>query len=167
MFFGRPRRLALAVLIFCIALVQGCEEDGGYFEKRPAPDFALTLFDGNSFRLSNHRDGPVIINFFASWCIPCKAEAAVLEKTFQAYRARKVTIVGIAIQDTETKAREFVAEHGLTFPTGIDLNGNIKEAFGVYGLPTTYFVDKQGVITYLHVGLVTEDLLKHELGKIL
>jgi cytochrome c biogenesis protein CcmG/thiol:disulfide interchange protein DsbE len=108
----------------------------------------------------------VIINFFASWCIPCKAEAPALEAVFQEYRRRKVAVLGIAVQDTEAKAMGFVEEHGLTFPTGLD-DGKIKESYGVFGVPTTYFIDGEGFIRYTHAGAVTEDLLKYELEKLL
>ncbi len=162
----RPFILLLAL---CAALLVGCEEtdDGQIAAREPAADFVLTLLDGGSFRLSDRKGSPVIVNFFASWCIPCKIEAPVLEKVSQDYRERGVMVVGVAIQDTESKARDFVEELGLTYPTGLDADGSIKESFGVFGIPMTFFVDKEGLISYTHVGVVTEDLMRYELEKIL
>ena len=131
-----------------------------------AADFNLKLFDGGSFRMSDHLGAPVIVNFFASWCIPCIAEAPALEAVSRDYAERGVTVLGVAVQDTETKAREFVEKHGLTFPTGLD-EGEIKEAYGVFGIPTTFFIDREGFIQYTHAGIMTEDLLRHELEKLL
>ncbi len=78
-----------------------------------------------------------------------------------------MAFVGIAVNDTEDKAKQFVAEFDVSFPAGIDKTGEISDAFGLYGVPTTLFIDKEGIISYLHSGGVTEKLLKHELDKIL
>jgi cytochrome c biogenesis protein CcmG/thiol:disulfide interchange protein DsbE len=162
----RPLVLLLAL---CAVLLLGCDEpdDGQIAAREPAADFVMTLLDGGSFRLSDHKGSPVIVNFFASWCIPCKIEAPVLEKAFQDCRDRGVMVVGVAIQDTESKARDFVDELGLTYPTGLDADGKIKESFGVFGIPMTFFVDREGLISYTHVGVVTEGLMRYELDKIL
>lgn len=160
--------LSLSLLILCMPLLQGCgESDNSVVEKQPAPDFTLKLFDGGTFRLSDYRGRPVIINFFASWCIPCKAEAPHLERVYREYAGQEVMVVGIALQDTQTKARAFVKEHRLTFPTGLDTEGTIKESYRVFGLPMTIFVDRTGLIGYTHAGMATEDLLRHELEKII
>lgn len=159
----RGPRLFGLLLLLLIPVLGACEEDD---EPEAAADFTLQLFDGGSFRLSDHKGSPVIVNFFASWCIPCIAEAAALEAVSNEYKDRGVTIIGIAVQDTETAAKGFVAEHGITFPTGLDA-GEIKEAYAVFGVPMTYFVDREGLIRYTHAGAVTEVLLRHELDKIL
>ena len=159
----RGPRLFGLLLLLLIPVLNACDEDG---EPEAAADFTLQLFDGGSFRLSEHRGAPVIVNFFASWCIPCIAEAPALEAVFQEYRGRGVKVLGIAVQDTESKAMGFVKEHGLTFPAGLDA-GEIKESYGVFGVPTTFFIDKEGFIRYTHAGRVTEDLLRHELEKLL
>jgi peroxiredoxin len=151
-------------------VVQSCggdEDDGGAAPgKEAAADFVLETFDGGSFRLSDHNGSPVIINFFASWCTLCGVEVSDLEKVYREYAERGVMLVGVAVQDTETKAREYVEKYGLTFPTGLDAEGTVKEAYGVYGLPMTYFIDRKGLVNYVHAGVVTEALLKHELEKI-
>ncbi len=172
---GRPNRVRIGaiilgalgllglVLLLLIPVLYTPEEDR---QPEAAADFTLKLFDGGSFRMSDHKGAPVIVNFFASWCIPCKAEAPALEAISNEYKERGVTMLGIAIQDTETKAKAFVAEHGITFQTGLD-EGEIKEAYGVFGVPTTFFIDREGFIRYTHAGIVTEDLLRHELEKLL
>ncbi|MDP6688395.1 MAG: TlpA disulfide reductase family protein, partial [Alphaproteobacteria bacterium] len=133
-----------------------------------APDFTLTRFDGGGgFRLSDHRGNPVIINFYASWCTTCGIEANDLEKVYQEYAAREVMFVGVGIDDTEIKARQFLAKNKITYPSGLDVTGSIKQDYGLHGLPYTFFVDRGGYITYVHAGAVTEALLKYELAKLL
>lgn len=135
--------------------------------KEPAPDFSLELFDGSTFQLSDHRGKPILINFFASWCVPCKEEIPVLEMIGQEYSLKGVVFLAIAVNDSEEKARAFLGEHGLSFAAGIDKTNSVQEAFGLYGVPTTYFIDKEGITNYLHAGIVTEELLRHELDKLL
>jgi cytochrome c biogenesis protein CcmG/thiol:disulfide interchange protein DsbE len=90
-----------------------------------------------------------------------------LDKVYRSYQSEGVSFVGVAVNDTETKAREFIEQYGLTFPAGLDDSGEIKDAFGVYGMPTTYFIDGNGIISYLHAGGVTERLMRHEIDKML
>lgn len=153
--------VALCSLLFVLA---GCEEE---VPKQAAPDFTIELFEGGNFTLSEHKGHPVVINFFASWCIPCKAEAPALDTVYREYKVNNVAFLGIAMQDTKSKAMGFVEENGVTFPAGLDKDNTIKELFGVYGIPATYFIDKNGNINYTHAGMLTEDLIRYELDKIL
>jgi len=135
--------------------------------KEPAPNFTLKLLDGKDFHLSDHKGKPVLINFFASWCLPCREEMPVFEKIVHEYKPKGVVFLGIAIDDTEEKMKDFVAKYGVTFPVGLDKTAAIQKSFGLYGIPTTYFIDKQGITNYSHSGSVTEELLQHELDKLL
>lgn len=159
-------RLLVGCVIAALLLSQGCNEDAAP-AKESAPDFSLTLFDGNSFQLGAYRGKSVLINFLASWCAPCREEIPILNQVYREYKQRGVVFVGIAVNDTEDKAKQFVVEFDVSFPVGIDKTGEISDAFGLYGLPTTLFIDKEGIISYRHPGGVTEKLLKHELDKIL
>lgn len=91
----------------------------------------------------------------------------VLEKIVQEYKPKGVVFLGIAVDDTEVKMKDFIAKYGVTFQVGLDKTATIQKSFGLYGIPTTYFIDKQGVINYFHSGSVTEELLHHELDKLL
>jgi len=108
-----------------------------------------------------------MINFFASWCHPCRQEIPGLVTVRSEYKPKGIHFLAIAIDDTEKDVNALIAKLGFTFPIGLDTTGKIKDAYGVYGLPTTYFIDKKGFISYSHAGSATKELLRHELDKIL
>jgi cytochrome c biogenesis protein CcmG/thiol:disulfide interchange protein DsbE len=116
----------------------GSEAESG----SPAPSFDLPLLDGSgSLSDDDLRGRPVVINFWASWCIPCREEAPLLEKTWRAYRDRGIMFLGVNIKDAKSDAKRFVEEFDITYPTVRDLNQSLTRDFGVKGLPETFFVD--------------------------
>jgi len=124
-----------------------------------APDFTLAGFDGGDFRLSAHRGEVVVVNVWASWCLPCRAEAPRFAAAAATYRARGVTFVGVDFQDRERDARAFSAEFGLRYANGPDPDGGITQAYGVSGLPATFVIDRQGRIARRWPGEITEGQL--------
>jgi cytochrome c biogenesis protein CcmG, thiol:disulfide interchange protein DsbE len=119
---------------------------------RPAPAFSLTLFDGAGLRLEELRGKVVFLNFWASWCPPCRAEARMLEASWRGFKGRGVVFLGINIQDKDEAAREFLREFDVTYPNGMDPGSKIAIDYGVWGLPETFIIDREGRITYKHVG---------------
>lgn len=128
-----------------------------------APDFSLTLFDGRSIRLSDFRGKVVFLNFWASWCPPCRAEARLLEAAWRLAKDRDVVFLGVNIQDTEEGARRFIQEFDVTYPNGRDAGSRIAINYGVYGLPETFFIDREGRITYKHIGALGAETLGRKL----
>ncbi len=126
---------------------------------RSAASFSLALFDGGRFHLAEHQQTIVVLNFWASWCIPCREEAPVLEAAWRAYRDRGVVVVGVNFQDSEPAARAFIETFGLTFPNGPDAGGRIAIDYGVYGIPETFIIGRDGRILYKHVGLMNQPTL--------
>ncbi len=137
-------------------LAYGFTRDARYIQSplvaRQAPSFTLTLFDGKVVRLADFRGKAVLVNFWASWCVPCRAEARALESAWQKYKDRGVVFLGVNIQDKEEDARAFMKEFGITYLNGRDASGKIAVDYGVWGIPETFFVDAQGRITYKHAG---------------
>jgi peroxiredoxin len=128
-----------------------------------APDFELAAFDGDTFRLSDHRGKVVVLNFWATWCPPCRAEIPGFVELQHEMRD-EVVFVGISLdQDGPDGVRSFAEARGINYPVGID-NGRIAHLYGgISTLPTTLLVDQQGVVRYRHTGL----LLKRALQKAL
>lgn len=144
---------ALAILAL---LAYGFTTEAKYiptpFIAKPAPHFSLTLFDGSVLRLEDLRGKVVFLNFWASWCPPCRAEARMLEAAWRKYREQGVVFLGVNMQDKEESARAFLEEFGITYPNGLDRGSRIAIGYGVWGLPETFFIDGDGRVTYKHVG---------------
>ncbi|MBI2873282.1 MAG: TlpA family protein disulfide reductase [Chloroflexi bacterium] len=121
-------------------------------EQQPAPDFTLTTFDGQELRLADLRGKVVMIDFWASWCPPCRQEAPLLAQVYQEYRGRGVEFVGVDIWDDERDAREFIRRYGVTYPNGLDSKGTIAINYGVTGVPEKYFLDREGFLAKRFVG---------------
>lgn len=134
---------------------------------KPTPYFKLKLFDDNEFQLRDHGGKPILISFFASWCLPCTEEAPVINQAYDEYKPKGVTFLAIAVSDKEQDARQFVLKHNLSFPAGLDNSGKISKAFGISGLPTIVFIGKDGMTHRIHSGGVTARFLKHELDGLL
>jgi cytochrome c biogenesis protein CcmG/thiol:disulfide interchange protein DsbE len=108
----------------------------------PAPDFQLPMLDGGGTLSSTDLRGkPVVLNFWASWCLPCREEAPRLQRAWERYKSQGVTIVGVNIKDAKSDAKKFVKEFGITYPIVRDENSEFADKLGVYGLPETFFVD--------------------------
>lgn len=162
--------ITLAILLPLIGLLAyGFNRDPRYIKTpligRQAPPFTLTLFDGKKISLDDFRGKAVFLNFWASWCPPCRAEARDLEAAWQRFKDSDVVFLGIDIQDTEEDARAFLREFNITYPNGRDLAGKVAVDYGVWGIPETFFLDPQGRITYKHVGSLGTPLIVAKLDE--
>ena len=114
---------------------------------RPAPAFTLPhLSDGSDISLEQYRGKPVVINFFASWCLPCKDEAPVLEQTWKQHRGDGLVVLGVDAQDFRADGRRFAKRFGLSYPIVYDGKGSTLGRYGLTGFPETYFIGRDGTI---------------------
>ncbi|HET6846795.1 MAG TPA: TlpA disulfide reductase family protein, partial [Anaerolineales bacterium] len=119
-----------------------------------APDFTLDTLDGGSLTLSQLRGQPVMLNIWASWCLPCRTEMPAIQKVHQRLAEKGLVIIGLnaTSQDTEAGARAFVQEFGLTFPIALDRDGSASAQDQLMGLPSTYFIDRKGIVRDVIIG---------------
>lgn len=127
---------------------------------KPAAAFALDRLDGaGKVTLADHAGKVVVLNFFASWCIPCKEENPALVRVWERYRSSDVVVIGILYQDSLEGGRRYVRDNGVTWPTATDEDGRVAFAYGVFGIPETYFIGPDGVIAGRHIGPIDEATL--------
>jgi cytochrome c biogenesis protein CcmG/thiol:disulfide interchange protein DsbE len=131
----------------------------------PAAPFTITLFDGTTLNLESLKGKAVFLNFWASWCPPCRAEARDLEAAWRKVKDQNVVYIGVALQDTDENARAFLKEFDITYPNGRDESGKIAIDYGVWGIPESFFIDPQGRITYKHTGAIRAALVEDKLAE--
>lgn len=119
-----------------------------------APDFTLERLDGQPITLTDLRGTVVILNLWTSWCPPCRAEMPTLQRIYEASQESGLEVLAINVtsQDSEADARSFVDENGLTFPVLLDRSGTVARLYQMRALPTTFFIDQQGVIRKVVIG---------------
>ncbi|MBK5108180.1 MAG: TlpA family protein disulfide reductase [Anaerolineales bacterium] len=135
------------------------ETRAGPVQSGIAPDFTLTSFSGENLTLSDLHGQVVVINFWASWCPPCREEAAYLEQTWRKYKDQGVVFIGVDYLDTETEALAYIEEFDITYFNGPDLRTSISQAYKIQGVPETFYVAKNGELRSLKIGpLVSPEL---------
>jgi cytochrome c biogenesis protein CcmG/thiol:disulfide interchange protein DsbE len=130
-----------------------------------APDFEMFFFDGYEWQsqptaqLSDFAGRPVVLNFWASWCVECKVEAKLLEDTWQKYREDGVVFLGVAYIDVEPKSLAYLDEYDITYPNAPDLRSSISSKYDITGVPETFFIDPEGNVVHIQLGPVSESML--------
>ena len=135
-----------------------------------APDFTLEVLGGGEMTLSELHGLVVLVNLWASWCPPCRAEMPTIERVYQDLKAQGLVVLAIntTYQDAEDAAASFVAEHSLTFPIALDRTGAVANRYQLRGLPSTFFIDRQGVIREVVVGgPMAESLIRSKVQDLL
>jgi cytochrome c biogenesis protein CcmG/thiol:disulfide interchange protein DsbE len=139
----------------------------GPVETGRAPDFTLIGYDGRTVTLSKLHGKVVIVNFWASWCQPCRQEAAYLEQTWRKYKDQGVVFIGVDYADTEKAALAYIQEFGITYINGPDLGTRISQAYNIKGVPETFFVAKDGELHGVQIGPLQPPQLDEKINTLL
>ena len=131
-----------------------------------APDVSLEALDGHKLTLSSYGGRPLVVNFFATWCGPCKAELPLIESRYVRLAPRGLAVLGVDEQERADQVRDFARAQGVTYPVVID-QGPAMEAYGGEAIPTSLFIDRKGVLQAVHIGEMNADILDADLAKIL
>lgn len=122
-----------------------------------APDFTFTSFEGETISLADLRGKGVVVNFWASWCDPCRDEAALFEAAWRREKDSGIVFLGLDYLDQEPAAKAYLAEFDITYPNGPDLQSQAARRYGIKGVPETYFIDPEGNITQVVIGPLTSE----------
>jgi len=175
---GPPRSAFIAIgaiVVFVLFVAWGLSErNAAQPVSGPAPDFTLELFDGfdgglgaSSVTLSDLRGQVVVINFWASWCIPCEEEAPALEATWRAYRDRGVVFLGVDWTDNYGDALAYLRRFNITYANGPDVGTKIGPRYRITGVPETFVIDRNGNVAFFKPLPITQAELSGLLDKLI
>jgi cytochrome c biogenesis protein CcmG, thiol:disulfide interchange protein DsbE len=157
--------LLLALLAAMLAMSGGAPS--GARVGAAAPAFALSDLDGNPLRLADLAGRPVIVNFWASWCGPCVEEFPMLASAAERHAADGLVVVGIVNRDRSEAARGFMSRMGASWPAAMDPGGAVAASYGIFGLPETFFISREGVVVARQIGPLTAADLERKLASVL
>ncbi len=132
-----------------------------------APDFKVQALDGKFYQLSDFRGKPVWINFWASWCPPCRAENPDIQAVYDANQANGLVVLGIAIGEEDGNVRGYVERTGLNYTIGLDRGTDIAAAYRIVGIPTHFFIDKDGILREWRIGSMSKKVMEKNVAKIM
>jgi cytochrome c biogenesis protein CcmG/thiol:disulfide interchange protein DsbE len=132
----------------------------------PAIPFELKSLDGKPVGLANFRGKPLVVNFFASWCDPCREEMPLINELATKANKDGYSVLGIAVEDSRAAVTEYAKESKLMFQIALDLNSKVKRAYRIFGPPATFFIDGQGIIRDVVLGPITPERAREAIKKI-
>jgi cytochrome c biogenesis protein CcmG, thiol:disulfide interchange protein DsbE len=156
----------ILLILLAIGLGWRTGEDGAGIGER-APDFVLADLNGRPVRLADFAGQPVLVNFWASWCGPCVEEFPLLRDAWEGHREAGLVLIGIVYRDTSEQARGFMERMGAAWPVAMDPAGAVAEAYGIFGPPETFFIDRRGIIADRQIGQLSKADLERKVAEII
>ena len=158
--------VATILIILVFIVLSGNDQDGqwvislsGTIQPDQPEEVDITLLDGETINLADYRGQVVVLNFWATWCPPCRAEMPELDIYYREHQADGLVMLAINSGEAPAAARTFFDDFGFVIPVGLDHDGSISDQFGVTGLPVTVVLNTDGTVHYRHTGLITRDVL--------
>jgi thiol-disulfide isomerase/thioredoxin len=134
---------------------------------RLAPDFVLVDLEGDMFRLNNLRGKTVFLNFWATWCPPCRAEMPEIEAIYQSYKDKEVAVIGVDIAENKDMVLQYVKQSGYSWTFVLDTKGEVATNYRITAIPTSFFIDKEGVIRVVNIGAMTRREIQTALAEVM
>lgn len=144
-------------------------EDYGLEIGQKAPDFTLETLTGEKLTLQDFKGKKILLNFWASWCGPCKQEMPAMQKVYEQMKEEQIEIIAVNLtfgEENSNDAKSFADEYKLTFPIPLDINGEVQEKYQIYPIPTSYFIDEAGIIRSKYIGPMDENYMIHEFNNL-
>ena len=169
----RVLSVVLLLILVSLLLITGCANETTTVTRGPqvgslAPDFNLVNLEGNYISLDSFRGKPVLLNFWATWCGPCRIEMPHLQEIYEEWTDKGLVLLTVDVGESSTIARNFMQENGFTMPVLVDSSRVTLDMYQITGIPTTYFIDKDGIIQGKRVGSFTnKETIEQSLTKIM
>lgn len=134
---------------------------------QPAPNFTLPKVNGGKVNLKELKGKAVVVNFWGSWCGPCKREMPVIQKAYSRYKGEDLEIVAVNVQESEAVVKRFIDSYSLTFPVALDKKAEVYRSWEIFSLPTTFFIDSEGDIMRAYEGEMSSGKLHQWIDELL
>jgi len=156
------------MIVVAVALLAACSGGVGTTARigQVAPDWKDPLVSGGSMSMAQLRGKPVFMDFFATWCPPCNDEAPEVNAAYEEYKSQGLQVIGVDVEETAKKAKQFVNAHQLSYPAVVD-SGTLSDLYSINGMPVGVFIDKNGVIRKIEVGQLSSTELNADIKSIL
>jgi peroxiredoxin len=154
----------LVIVLLGLLTAQACLPIGSQVGNR-APDFTLVDLEGNTVRLNDFRGKVVFLNFWAIGCPPCRAEMPEMEELYQEYKDEDVVIIGVNVGEPESIVRYFVTENGFSWTFVIDTTGSVSREYMVLSIPSSFFIDRDGIIQATNIGYMSKAVMEAKLAE--
>ena len=161
-FFNRPGDLSFRSVTLTASASGPAPKEG-----QPAPEFSVPLLDGSTFVLSDYRGQVVWVNFWATWCPPCRAEMPDIEEVYQAYGGQGLKVVALSIGEPRGDVQAYVNRTRLTFNIGLDSDTAVSAQYRIVGIPTHYFIDRDGVLREIRIGALNKKGMEERVRSLL
>ena len=161
----------IKIILPIVLLVSGCSvgsEPSGARVGEPAPDFQLENLAGQSISISDLQGKPVLLNFWATWCPPCRAEMPYLQQIYEEWSDKGLVLLAIDIGEGPSQIKEFLETNNLSLPVLLDSDKSVAQRYNITGIPTTFFIDKDGTIQVKIIGAFpSKTVIEENLDKIM
>jgi len=160
------RLVTMGVLMALVLAVAGCTPPAGSTQASPpAPPFTLREFNGSEVSLADFRGQTVVMNFWATWCVPCRQEMPMFEEVWKSEQGKGVTFLGVGVEDDEAQLSSFMQSLHITYPAGLDRDSSIARSYNLAGMPTTLFISPNGELIHKWQGPIDRDHVEQFLAE--